>query len=168
MGFDEEEDAAGDSVEEKGGSPEERVSATTPVRNGSKALARVPGLFVVLATGFGIGYSPFAAGTLGAALGFGIYCIPLAFGILKIALPLICLVLFGGALRSRVLSRKKSSGRRTAGKSLLMKSPASRRRCFSSRLRRQESWWLLPSTAPPTYSSLFRRGGLKGSAAAGA
>jgi phosphatidylglycerophosphatase A len=51
-------------------------------------------LTVVLATGFGVGYSPAAPGTLGAALGVAIYCALLPFGALHITIPAVSAALF--------------------------------------------------------------------------
>lgn len=54
---------------------------------------RLP-LAVLLATGFGIGYSPVAPGTLGAALGVGIYGALLPLGALNITVLLVSVALF--------------------------------------------------------------------------
>jgi len=51
-------------------------------------------LALVFATGFGVGYSPVAPGTLGAALGVGVYCLLLLVGALNITVPLVSIALF--------------------------------------------------------------------------
>lgn len=65
-------------------------------QSGGKPLARRGGwrLPIVLATGFGVGYSPVAPGTLGAALGVGLYCAFLPFGALHITIPAASVALF--------------------------------------------------------------------------
>ncbi|MDP2899151.1 MAG: phosphatidylglycerophosphatase A [bacterium] len=49
---------------------------------------------IALATGFGVGYSPAAPGTLGAALGVAMYCALLPFGALHITIPAVSVALF--------------------------------------------------------------------------
>ena len=49
---------------------------------------------IALATGFGVGYSPVAPGTLGAALGVALFCAFLPFGALHITIPAASLALF--------------------------------------------------------------------------
>lgn len=55
-------------------------------------------LAIILSTGFGIGYSPLAPGTLGAALGVGVYCALLSLGALQITLPLVSVALFAAGV----------------------------------------------------------------------
>ena len=69
--------------------------------------SRLLGLSMVLATGFGVGYSPVAPGTFGAALGVGIYCAFVALGALNITLPIVCLVLFAAGVHLSTIAEKR-------------------------------------------------------------
>lgn len=57
-------------------------------------LSPIGRLVVILSTGFGIGYSPVFPGTLGAALGVGIYYVLACLGSLNLTVPLTSVVLF--------------------------------------------------------------------------
>ena len=61
---------------------------------------------VFLAMGLGVGYSPIAPGTLGAALGVGIYYLLRHIGALHITLPIVCVGLFAvGVVLSEIAER---------------------------------------------------------------
>jgi len=64
------------------------------VRKGNPVSPRAFRLAIILSTGFGIGYCPFAPGTLGAALGAGIYWVVVKLSAHQITLPLVSIVLF--------------------------------------------------------------------------
>lgn len=70
---------------------------------------------VFLAMGLGLGYSPIAPGTLGAALGVGIYYLLRHIGALHITLPIVCVGLFAvGVVLSEIAERhfgEKDPGR---------------------------------------------------------
>ncbi len=67
--------------------------------------SRLP-LPVLFSTGFGLGYSPFAPGTLGAALGAAVYAALLPLGALPITVPLVSLVLFAAGTWSSFLAER--------------------------------------------------------------
>ena len=73
----------------------ENLKSPSP-RSGEKPFLRRRGLrlSIVLATGFGVGYSPVAPGTLGAALGAALYCAFPPFGALHITIPAASVALF--------------------------------------------------------------------------
>lgn len=78
--------------------PKSRIHNRTssPTHSGEKPVER-PGGFrlpMILATGFGVGYSPLAPGTLGSLLGVALYCAFLPFGALHITVPAVSAVLF--------------------------------------------------------------------------
>ena len=57
-------------------------------------LSPIGRLVIILSTGFGLGYSPVLPGTLGAALGVGIYYLLACVGSLNLTVPLTSVVLF--------------------------------------------------------------------------
>jgi len=88
------QDASPAAAARKEPSPQEAM------RKDSDAGEKIPGgrrrlrLTILLAIGFGVGYSPLAPGTLGAALGVALYCAFLPFGALHITIPAVSVALF--------------------------------------------------------------------------
>ncbi len=74
--------------------PEEAMLRGAHAGEGYSARRRRLRLTIALATGFGLGYSPVAPGTFGAALGVAIYCALLPFRALHITIPAVSVALF--------------------------------------------------------------------------
>ncbi len=87
-------------------SEEPPSSRASPDKSSGRGGCRLR-LATVLATGFGVGYSPIAPGTLGAALGVGIYCALLAIGALHKTLPVASLVLFAAGVHLSTVAERQ-------------------------------------------------------------
>jgi phosphatidylglycerophosphatase A len=74
--------------------PEEAMFKETDTGEGYSARRRRRRPTILLATGFGVGYSRVAPGTLGAALGVALYCAFLPLGALHITIPAVSVALF--------------------------------------------------------------------------
>ena len=94
MAFDEEKGSGANSTA-KGSPPLKRAESLTIFAEHNNGVSpRESRLAIVLSTGFGIGYCPFAPGTLGAALGVGIYYAVVNLSAHQITLPFISVALF--------------------------------------------------------------------------
>ncbi len=98
MAFDKEKGPRTDSPAKTTPSLKRGKSPTAFAEEKNGFSRRASHLAIILSTGFGIGYSPLAPGTLGAALGVGVYCALLTLGALEITLPLVSIALFAAGV----------------------------------------------------------------------
>lgn len=88
--------------------PPKRANAPTgPIRKPIALWTGTSGIALLLSTGFGIGYSPLAPGTLGAALGVGIYSALWRLGALRITVPLVSAVLLAAGVHLASIAERR-------------------------------------------------------------
>ncbi|NQT82502.1 phosphatidylglycerophosphatase A [bacterium] len=115
MGFDEEKSSHHDRTGEVNAPSEGAKSCSVRPGKRNAVSPRTFHLATILSTGFGVGYSPVAPGTLGAVLGVGVYWVLLHLGAADIIMPLMCCGLFlAGVYLSSIAERhfqEKDPGR---------------------------------------------------------
>ena len=94
MAFDDEGECGLVYGEERKGSSGQTGPAAILSQDAKGLRGRRFRLTILIATGFGVGYSPLAPGTLGAAIGVGIYYLLVLLGGLNITVPLASVALF--------------------------------------------------------------------------